>query len=467
MHAQYLYDAAGQRVKKLVRKQGGQVEVTHYLDGIFEHHRWGPGTSAGANNHVHVMDDKQRIALVRLGDAHPDDTGPAVQFHLADHLGSSNVVLDDSGALTNREEYTPYGETSFGSFTRKRYRFTGKERDEESGLVLSGARYLSTSTTRWINCDPAGPAGGANLYCYAHRNPLSYTDPTGLQPKTVTGVIEGVDNYSPPMGKGDPNLMRDQHGEWILFNPDTGGYLKWQGDNGWKEDTSQYIRVSSKDRQRPTPLAEAYEGFRRRHSEHSRQVLENIDEALSRVTSDNPSLLLAYYNHYASHKLADKEAAGDIGGTTHGDTEIRSDLLDLSSKHLVSTDLRILLGTSLIHEFVHAFQGATPNDVDEDKAYGIELAFSWRLGDQKRVGYIEKRYSQLSGDEQTRKEQATIITETLFDVIDRKNSSFSSIKGITSDQARVLMVNYITNQPSGYEPQLTRLAAEIARMRRN
>ena len=96
VHAHYLYDAAGQRVKKLVRKQGGQVEVTHYIDGVFEHHRWGGQSQAGENNHVHVMDDTQRIALVRLGAAHPDDRGPAVQFHLGDHLGSSNVVVDSS-----------------------------------------------------------------------------------------------------------------------------------------------------------------------------------------------------------------------------------------------------------------------------------------------------------------------------------------------------------------------------------
>lgn len=122
VHAHYLYDAAGQRVKKLVRKQGGQVEVTHYLDAVFEHHRWGSGAQAGENNHLHMMDDKQRIALVRLGAAHPDDRGPAVQFHLGDHLGSSNVVVDLGGALVNREECTPYGETGFGSFARKRYR---------------------------------------------------------------------------------------------------------------------------------------------------------------------------------------------------------------------------------------------------------------------------------------------------------------------------------------------------------
>src|SRR6185369_14417685 len=123
VHAHYLYDSAGQRVKKLVRKQGAQVEVTHYIGAVFEHHRWGIGAQASENNHAHVMDDIQRIALVRLGPAHPDDRGPATQFHLGDNLGSSNVVVDSGGALVNREEFMPYGETSFGSFARKRYRF--------------------------------------------------------------------------------------------------------------------------------------------------------------------------------------------------------------------------------------------------------------------------------------------------------------------------------------------------------
>src|SRR5262249_13321061 len=129
VHAHYLYDAAGQRVKKLVRKLGGSVEVTHYIDGLFEHHRWAIGAQGGANNHVHVLDNKQRIALVRLGSVHPDDRGPAIQFHLSDHLGSSNVVADSAGAFVNREEFTPYGDSSFGGFARKRFRFTGQERD--------------------------------------------------------------------------------------------------------------------------------------------------------------------------------------------------------------------------------------------------------------------------------------------------------------------------------------------------
>src|SRR5919197_5413839 len=101
------------------------------------------------------MNDMQRVALVRIGPAHPDDRGPAVQFHLGDHLGSSNVVVDSGGAFVNREEYTPYAETSFGSFARKRYRFTGKERDEESGLNYHVARCYAPWLGRWLSCDPA------------------------------------------------------------------------------------------------------------------------------------------------------------------------------------------------------------------------------------------------------------------------------------------------------------------------
>lgn len=180
VYAHYLYDAVGQRVKKLVRKQGGQVEVTHYIDGVFEHHRWVGQLQAGEYNHVHVLDDKQRIALVRFGAAHPDDRGPAVQFHLGDHLGSSNVVVDSTGAMVNREEFTPYGETSFGSFARKRYRFTGKERDEESGLNYHGARYLAQHLARWISADPAGPMDGANLYDYVTNRVTVAIDPNGM-----------------------------------------------------------------------------------------------------------------------------------------------------------------------------------------------------------------------------------------------------------------------------------------------
>ena len=185
VYAHYLYDAKGQRVKKLLRKQGGQVEITVYVDGIFEYQRIVQGSTTRENNTLHVMDNQSRIAVVRVGAPFPDDTTPAVKYHLGDHLGSSNLVLDHTGALVNCEEYTPYGDTSFGSFARKRYRFTGKERDEESGLYYHGARYYAPWLGRWMSCDPAGMVDGLNLYRYTQNNPLNFHDPAGTQSAPV------------------------------------------------------------------------------------------------------------------------------------------------------------------------------------------------------------------------------------------------------------------------------------------
>jgi RHS repeat-associated protein len=179
VHVQYLYDSTGMRVKRLVRRQSGQVEVTHYVNDLFERRRW-PG---GENDRVHVMDDRRRVAVVRVGPAEPGQQAPAVQVHLGDHLDSSNVVVDGSGGLVDREEYSPYGESTFGGFAKKRYRFTGNEREEPSGLYYHGARYYAPWTGRWISCDPIGAAGGWNPYRYASGNPLRLSDPTGTQPK--------------------------------------------------------------------------------------------------------------------------------------------------------------------------------------------------------------------------------------------------------------------------------------------
>jgi RHS repeat-associated protein len=61
---------------------------------------------------------------------------------------------------------------------QKRYRYTGKERDDNSGLSYYGARYLAPWLARWISPDSQG-ADGLNLYVYVGNNPLKYIDPTG------------------------------------------------------------------------------------------------------------------------------------------------------------------------------------------------------------------------------------------------------------------------------------------------
>jgi RHS repeat-associated protein len=131
------------------------------------------------------MDNQSRIALVRVGQPFGNDTTPTVKYHLSDHLGSSNAVLDALGTLVNREEFTPYGETSFGSFTRKSYRFAGKHKDEESGLYYVSFRYYSSWLGRWTSCDPAG---GVNLYQYVSGNPVKLVDKFGLDDSIPGGT---------------------------------------------------------------------------------------------------------------------------------------------------------------------------------------------------------------------------------------------------------------------------------------
>jgi RHS repeat-associated protein len=134
------------------------------------------------------MDDKQRIALVEtrtLG----NDPAPTqlIRYQIGNHLGSATIELDDQAQIISYEEYTPYGSTAYQAVrsqteTRKRYRYTGKERDEESGLHYYGARYYAPWLAKWSSCDPAGVKGGTQAYEYAFNNPPKYRDSDGKFP---------------------------------------------------------------------------------------------------------------------------------------------------------------------------------------------------------------------------------------------------------------------------------------------
>jgi RHS repeat-associated protein len=97
------------------------------------------------------------------------------------------LELDASAAVISYEEYFPYGSTSYQAVRRdvevsaKRYRYTGKERDEESGLSVFTVRYYISWLGRWTSCDPAGMVDGINLFAFVQLNPLSRHDRDGRQ----------------------------------------------------------------------------------------------------------------------------------------------------------------------------------------------------------------------------------------------------------------------------------------------
>ncbi|MCA9468756.1 MAG: hypothetical protein KC643_25410 [Nitrospira sp.] len=176
----YVYDASGQRIRKVTEKNGQIKDERLYLGG-FEINRKPAGNLVRET--LHIMDDKQRIALVetRTKGNEPGVPQQLIRYQFGNHLGSASLELDDQGQIITYEEYTPYGSTSYQAVrsqteTPKRYRYTGKERDEESGLCYHGARSYAPWLGRWISCDPND---SANLYTYGKQNPIFWFDPLG------------------------------------------------------------------------------------------------------------------------------------------------------------------------------------------------------------------------------------------------------------------------------------------------
>ena len=184
----YVYDAGGQRARKITeRRNGTRKNERFYLNG-FEIYREfeGRGAIALERETLHVMDDKQRISLV---ETRTFDNGlpvafpvPVQRYQLANHLGSACLELDAGGGLISYEEYSTYGNTTFqagrsaAEVSLKRYRYTAKERDEENGFTYHGARYYAPWLARWTACDSIW---NEDLYCYVRNNPLSFHDLDG------------------------------------------------------------------------------------------------------------------------------------------------------------------------------------------------------------------------------------------------------------------------------------------------
>lgn len=214
--AAYTYDGDGKRVKN----SNGTLYWT------------GTGSDTLAESDLSGTMQKEYIFFNGKRVARRDLPGtPSTKYYFSDHLGSASVITNDVGAMPPLEEsdYYPYGgEIPIINGDPNTYKFTGKERDTESGLDNFGARFYASNLGRFMSIDPIVlqpqrmlDPQEFNLYSYVRNNPQRFSDPTGeevnlrcLEEEQRRKLIEELENST---------------GLTLRYNKES-GYLEVVGD---------------------------------------------------------------------------------------------------------------------------------------------------------------------------------------------------------------------------------------------
>jgi RHS repeat-associated protein len=187
--ASYVYDSAGERVRKVMVK--GNIKEERLYFGDYEIYRkFVSGVLETERTTANISDDKAKIAtadtLTVDQSSLIENPTAVIRYQLDNHLGSASLELDETADIISYEEYHPFGTTSYRSgrteteTSLKRYKYVGKERDEETGLYYYGFRYYAAWLCRFVSVDPMkGERVWLSPYNYCQNNPINKIDPTG------------------------------------------------------------------------------------------------------------------------------------------------------------------------------------------------------------------------------------------------------------------------------------------------
>ena len=111
--------------------------------------------------------------------AQVDDVSGAVQYLHSDLLGTPRLVTDAGGAVAGTVSYDAFGNRATYTGTQSAIGFTGNWTDPDTGLLYLRARDYDPATGQFLTVDPAVDST-RQPYAYTGNNPVSRTDPTGL-----------------------------------------------------------------------------------------------------------------------------------------------------------------------------------------------------------------------------------------------------------------------------------------------
>ena len=246
----YRYDSQGNRVRK-VYIHDNITEERIYIGNYELYRKKVNGTLETERQTAFVSDDTKRIAIIDTCTT-PSPVEVTIRYQYDNHLGSASLELDSTGDIISYEEYYPFGNTSYRAgrndieTSLKRYRYVGKERDEETGLYYYGARYYAAWLCRFVSVDPLQfEYSELTPFQYASNRPITGIDLDGLEfYANSDGIITGkgsdekcrnvyyVDKYNE---KGEPETYYDLN---VTIEEYAGfASLVWNESSGDKEES--------------------------------------------------------------------------------------------------------------------------------------------------------------------------------------------------------------------------------------
>ena len=181
----YTYDYQGNRTSK----------TTHRSDGVTEYVKYINDNSSLTNVLAEIDENGTAKCVYTIGaDLVSQERDGRTSFYLYDGHGSIVGLANESGVVTDTYSYDAFGNLieSTGT-TANNYRYCGEQFDETTGLYYLRARYMDTSTGRFISQDSySGSISdpiSLHKYLYANANPVTYSDPSGCLSEVSVGIL--------------------------------------------------------------------------------------------------------------------------------------------------------------------------------------------------------------------------------------------------------------------------------------
>jgi RHS repeat-associated protein len=256
-----------------------------------------------------------------------------LHFYLKDHLGSIRATVYDN-KLISAQDYDAWGYILEGRTYESeegKFKFTGKERDEESFYDYFGARYYDARVGRWGGIDPNEQQRiWLSPYNFVQNNPLNSIDPNGLLDKPIYDIDgnflgtddEGLQGDAVIMNK--ENFIQGMSTEAALkYNL---GYEGLSGSEAQGKYSSHYNNLPSRpDYDGYLTLDEANDWYRTGNGKSLYTSLEKID--LSKIYSLGENFVgeEAYFNLISnSNNLNDALVYGNIRLKRYPNHQVRA-----------------------------------------------------------------------------------------------------------------------------------------------